>query len=460
VGLYKQSKTEGVEPLDLANNANKLFDGNIRWEPGYTALETIQIINEGDLAFKYELSFTEGAVTGNGVQTLDIATIAQNFDVWVYDYYDNGNVAPKLDSYADISTQNQWDYVGTLAEVLAGKAVLSGNMETVRDANQDPQKANAGTTDGVRTVDTYTIALHMREATKDVALMGHKLSLSVKLVAYQKVQEADGFGNANYDSDVYVSSVEELQEALDKAEGETKISLVKDIEGNLTVTQKEGVKTVIDGAGNKLTGSITVDGKSEQIETAGLTIQNVNFIADDTSGDACIRLGGTNNTRYVANLTISNCTFDSIGTNGQSVAAVRSGTGGDKNLKIVNCVVSERMHSLVQVANVDNLVIENCKVYSKNGANFNQSNNVTVIGCTFDVKGYALRFGASSGEAGIAENYAVKNCTLKSACEADDDYVIVLRGTAELATLSITSTTITGAREIANPVNANVVYIN
>ena len=42
-------------------NTTKLFDGNIRWEPGYTSLETIRVTNLGDLAFKYSLDFVAGA---------------------------------------------------------------------------------------------------------------------------------------------------------------------------------------------------------------------------------------------------------------------------------------------------------------------------------------------------------------------------------------------------------------
>ena len=39
---------------ELENRVNKtnLFDRNIRWEPGYTTLETIRVVNKGDLAFR------------------------------------------------------------------------------------------------------------------------------------------------------------------------------------------------------------------------------------------------------------------------------------------------------------------------------------------------------------------------------------------------------------------------
>ena len=96
------------------------------------------------------------------------------------------------------------------------------------------------------------------------------------------------------------------------------------------------------------------------------------------------------------------------------------------------------------------ILVEKCNVYSKNGMNFNNSDNVTVKGCNVDVKGYAVRFGESSGGVGAVETYTITGCTLKSACEASDDAVIILRGTADYATLTIESTTIEGTTKITN----------
>ena len=60
VGFYKEEvNDQGVKTsLDLTDNAagHKLFSNLIRWEPGYTALETIRIANDGELAFKYEMN--------------------------------------------------------------------------------------------------------------------------------------------------------------------------------------------------------------------------------------------------------------------------------------------------------------------------------------------------------------------------------------------------------------------
>lgn len=243
-----------------------------------------------------------------------------------------------------------------------------------------------------------------------------------------------------------INSVEKLQAALDNAVNGDVITLGADIEGDVTVTQKADTKITIDGNGKTFAGVLTVDGKSATYLTAGLTVKNVNFKADSISADACINLGksGDNNTRYTCNVTVENCTFDVPGAVG-----VKSYTGGDKNLVIRNCTATASAHSLVQAKGIDGVLVEGCKVYSKNGLNFNNSDNVTVDNCTVDVKGYAVRFGESSGGVGAAETYLIKNSSLKSANE-DGDAVIILRGTADYSTLTIENTTITGTPDITN----------
>ena len=49
----------------MAADGSKLFDGSVRWEPGYTAVETIRVVNKGDLAFKYVMNFTDGALVAD-----------------------------------------------------------------------------------------------------------------------------------------------------------------------------------------------------------------------------------------------------------------------------------------------------------------------------------------------------------------------------------------------------------
>ena len=253
-----------------------------------------------------------------------------------------------------------------------------------------------------------------------------------------------------------VSNVDQLKEAITYANtGLNKsIIFVEDIAGDVTVEQKPDIKVNIDGAKHNYAGVITVDGKSATYTTAGLTIKELNFNAETISADACIRLGAGNNaTRYTCNVTVDSCTFDVPGAVG-----VKSYTGGDKNLVIKSSTATAKAHSLIQAKGIDGIRVEECKVYSKNGMNFNNSVNISVDKCTTDVKGYAVRFGEGSSNS-AAKTYAISNSTLKSACE-DGDAVVVLRNGAENSTLTITNTTLDGNLKIANTTTDVTIYID
>ena len=76
-----------------------------------------------------------------------------------------------------------------------------------------------------------------------------------------------------------VSTVAELQTAIDAAANGDTIVLGADIEGDVTVTQKAGVNVEIDGNNYKFTGLLTVDGDGRQSGAETLLIENVNFVA-------------------------------------------------------------------------------------------------------------------------------------------------------------------------------------
>jgi len=249
------------------------------------------------------------------------------------------------------------------------------------------------------------------------------------------------------------TSVAELLAAIDLVESGMTVGFENDITGDATVVQKPDKAVVIDGRGFKLAGVLTVDGKSARYPTAALTVKNVNFVAESISADACIRLGisGNDNTRYTNNVTVDNCTFDVPG-----AVAIKSYTGGDRNLTVNNCTVTNRAHSLLQVTNVEEgLTVTGCKVYSKNGINLNSTPSIVMTGCTFDVKGYAVRVGVN-GQAAFVGNYDMQNNTLKAACE-DGDSVIIIRGSAVGSTLNLTGTTLTGSSTIAGATTATTI---
>ena len=232
-------------------------------------------------------------------------------------------------------------------------------------------------------------------------------------------------GVANYNT-ALVANTTVAQAALNAALNEQAIQFASDIEGDLTAVQKPNTKITIDGNGKTLKGTIIVDGKSSAYATTGVTIKDLNFDATAITTDASINLGvkGNNNTRYTNYVTVKNCTFTD---NDYSAAAVKSYTGGDKNLVIKGCTATG-MHSLAQLANVEEgLVIDSCTANTKNGINLGSSAGVQITKNTINVKGYGVRIGASSG--GESGTITMTENTLTTD-NTEGDPVIVLRGTA------------------------------
>ena len=247
-----------------------------------------------------------------------------------------------------------------------------------------------------------------------------------------------------------VSTAAELQAALDNAANVNLIVLTADITGDVVAKQISNLAITIDGDGHKYAGVILIDGNSAQEATSSITLKNINFVADSISADACVQLGnGETWTRYASNVTVEKCTFDV-----PDAVGIKSYTGGDKNVKIINCTATERAHSLAQLKGVLGVTVEGCTVNSVRGINFNNSLDVTVKKSTFDVQKYAVRFGADANT--TVENYEIIDCTMISDC-LDGDAVIVLRAGALNANLTITNSTYIGPIPTAGFDNANVV---
>ncbi|MBQ3180356.1 MAG: InlB B-repeat-containing protein, partial [Firmicutes bacterium] len=246
-----------------------------------------------------------------------------------------------------------------------------------------------------------------------------------------------------------------LQAALNDAKAGDTIILLAECAEDVTVVRAEDVDITIDGSGMTMYGSITVDGRSATYETGSLTIENVNFDATGITKDACINLGdGTNATRYVTNLTVQNCMFTG---NGQNKVAIKSYTGGDKNLTVTDCTVDGTMHSLLQVTNVTGLVVDGCTVESKNGINLNSSSDVEIKNSDISVSGYAVRIGVNGGTSGAV---TLTNNTLATN-GSEGDAAIVLRGSAVTnVDLAMEKNTVSGTTHISGITEQTTVDVN
>lgn len=299
VGLFKQS-TVGQETVltDLSQDGSKLFDNSIRWEPGYTALETIQVVNEGDLAFKYVLSFTQGAAKDAIGQDAILADVAKAFDVWVYDYAQNNGTAPTLTTYQAITEADSgWVYGGSLDQLLAGKAVLGGSMAAT-PADAEPA------------ANTYTIALHMKEDS-DASVMGHRISLNVKLVAYQMSSEADGLGSQDYDQ--LVATELDLREALQNG---GRITLIEDIVLTDGISIPAGKTVTLDLNGHSISQTKACTESYEMINNKGsLTITGNGKLSFTDTGAGDSNFGwGSYTIRNEGTLIVENGTIEHLGT--------------------------------------------------------------------------------------------------------------------------------------------------
>ena len=300
VGTLKVAllKEDREEPKDLADATNKLFNSGIRWEPGYTALETIQIVNKGDLAFKYIMNFTDGTLVNSNSASLK--DIAEHFEVWVLNHgdLDHEYIAPT--SYEEISEANKWYHVGNLDDVLNGEIVLQGDMINVRQTGLNADAANPGTTDGVGTIARYTIALHMNEdATSNV--MGHKIMLNVKLVAYQKGYEPDAFGSDYDDKQAFADNQENLQNAVNSGQHVimTKRIVIDKPEYCLTMNGNslDGRDYIIEYNGGLNNGNVV-----GVLNTSGGTITNLTIVGSKYGRALSM-------TELKSNLIVKNCTL-------------------------------------------------------------------------------------------------------------------------------------------------------
>ena len=233
-------------------------------------------------------------------------------------------------------------------------------------------------------------------------------------------------GDNTINNHPYVASAAELQEALDAANGEYEIYLGADIVGNVTATQKPGVKITILGdlspvqnqnarvnsnndENKKFNGTIKVHSNSNYYADATLTIKNVNFETSAASVNVIEALENGSE-RYSNNITVENCTFtatdDAVNT---SVAVQVKATRG---VTVTGCTATN-MHSLIQAQSCDtgNVKVINCTVNGKNGVAFKQVKSATVEGTTISALEYGIRFDGNIDNYGIV----VKNNNVTAA---------------------------------------------
>lgn len=219
-----------------------------------------------------------------------------------------------------------------------------------------------------------------------------------------------------------VTTAAQLQTALDAATGNATIVLAADINGDVTVNQKEGVNIVIDGKNYKYDGVITIDGKARHTGTETLNIKSVNF---ETAKDNVDFISSNIAKQYAHNVTIEDCTFTNKGEGTVVPARFRQAY----NITMKNCTVEGTFSPLwatgVKGLTIDN-VIANCK---NEGINVGASDNVLIENCKITVaaaNGFGIRTDATADY-----KMTVNNCELNAA------ETIVIRGSADTYTVIV-----------------------
>ena len=101
---------DGTEVSIKENPTHKIFEYD-KWEPGYTVMETLKVVNKGNLALKFRLdAVAAGATTGpTGEKLADV------IDVWVYE----GEGIPTTKSFAEMTKDANWRNAGSLSTLMA-----------------------------------------------------------------------------------------------------------------------------------------------------------------------------------------------------------------------------------------------------------------------------------------------------------------------------------------------------
>ena len=230
-----------------------IFDYD-KWEPGYTEVRYVKIVNNGNLAFKYATRILPLGLVGPLADVIDV-------------YYAENPTAP-IDKRTDLTTP-----VGTLTEVLAGNLDTDGELLVGEEI-------------------VVAIALKMQEtAGNDYQGLSIGDSFSIQIVATQLASESDAFG-PDYDTDSIFPDLPVNQTASaaveTNAEGITTASANLDSGNGVSAQLPTGVKT--NAGTTKVTLTVTELKESnanitvnEDEETASIDVHIEGVSKDNTT---------------------------------------------------------------------------------------------------------------------------------------------------------------------------------
>ena len=204
-----------------ATEQTKLFDDNALWEPGYTQVVYLKVVNAGNLALKYETGFSKNYTSNRGKNV--------NGDWYRVDNYLKIGTAETTTKFAN--REDVWSAISATERTLAKDVMLTDEWTTLRAGEESKP---------------FAVAIYMptsvgNEANASRLRPSSVSGLGIEVRATQATVESDSFDN-NYD-----------------ANAATVLDRVEYTDGEHTVTgniQANGTAGAIHGTG---TAKITVD---------------------------------------------------------------------------------------------------------------------------------------------------------------------------------------------------------
>ena len=204
-----------------ATDQTKLFDDNALWEPGYTQVVYLKIVNAGNLALKYEAGFSKNYTSNRGKNV--------NGDWYRVDNYLKIGTAETTTKFAN--REDVWSAIAATEKTLAKDVMLTDGWITLK----------AGESSNPFAVAIYMPTSVGNEANASRLRPSSVSGLGIEVRATQATVESDSFDN-NYD-----------------ANAATVLNRMEYTDGEHTVTgniQANGTAGAIHGTG---TAKITVD---------------------------------------------------------------------------------------------------------------------------------------------------------------------------------------------------------
>ncbi len=215
--MYSTDMAEWKEATDQT----KLFDDNALWEPGYTQVVYLKVVNAGNLALKYEAGFSKNYTSNKGENV--------NGDWYRVDNYLKIGTAEVTTKFAN--REAVWTAIAATEKTLAKDVMLTDGWITLKAGEES---------------EPFAVAIYMptsvgNEANASKNRPSKVTGLGIEVRATQATVENDSFG-PDYD-----------------ANAATVLDRVEYTDGEHTVTgniQANGAYGAIHGTG---TAKITVD---------------------------------------------------------------------------------------------------------------------------------------------------------------------------------------------------------